>query len=1815
MAQVIINTGNVANDGLGTPLRNAFDQVNYNFTQLFNAGPSGSNIVIANNSITVTNTNGNLRLATNGIGSIVPAANFVPDIPNVRSIGAGTNRFNTIYSQYVNANTGTFAGNVYVAGNLQVTGNVITVNYSNLSVSNVSITLGTGAANAAQATGGGILIPIANANFTYDYSSNRWDSTLPISAPSFIGDGSLLTNVVSVINANALIGNTLASGVNYSNLQSFGTVSGISSTGNISTTGNIYANVFVGNIVTANILSGDGGNISNINALAIMGSIPYALFANSAQTANLAALATQAVNSQNAILAQTANLATYATTAGTATTATYAVQADNANAAIVAGMAYQLASTANISVAGNITTDGYFFGNGAYITGISVVVDASNITFSNTTISTVATLEPIVIKTYDTANSLNNLWTFKPDGTLSAAGNIIVNNNLLFPGNAAVTTTIPGNIIANVNVVALTNGINGNGWSNYLALDSNGNVHIGKNSGNTSGSLIWDGGGSSIYESTTNGLVIASFAQYATIASGLTVQGNAFANNFSTIGNVYAGNVISGAIIANTGAFTNTVSIGSILSVAGNIRTSGNISATGNISASYYFGNGSYLTGVIPNTGNIGFIGDTIYDLNGPTLNNSDLSHGATAGLVIPANGNTQPATLTNIYGNIVLGASLTGAGGISNWTFGGDGKLTFPNGDLTIFSQGGLNSIQADDGKSIGLLSSGSTGGIASVWVEDIGNTGSSNIAAVYANPTPGVAPGSGIVRIAVGQNGGAGPNLWDFNQNGNLTLPYGAVIKDTAGNAVAFGEDAGNSLQGISAVAVGNSAGATSQGIYAVAIGAQTGKTSQGNGAVAVGSTAGFQNQGDIAVAIGTQTGVTSQGVSAVAIGYSTGYDSQGINAVAIGSQTGEFSQGNNAVAIGGSAGSYKQGEFSVAIGRDAGQGGEYTATYVSGAYPTGTTLVVNSTTGIATGMFISGNGFVTDQTVVTVTNSTTLQISASADSAPSGTLTFSGYQGTQAVAVGLFAGNTHQGTQSVAVGVGAGQITQGTESVAVGASAGTNSQGNVAVAVGSGSGQFTQGLAAVAVGYSAGNDQQRQNAVAVGSGSGQNSQGNNAVAIGAGAGTNTQGVAAVAIGYSAGENSQGNNSIILNATGAGLNQTTANTFTVAPVRNDVANVAQVMFYNTTSKEITYGNTISVAGNVAGNYILGNGAFLSGVITSVANINNGNSNVAISAADANVTVSVSGVGNVAVFTPQGLSVTGNITGNYYFGNGSQLTGVVATGVGTLGNLSVTGNANVGNVNTAGNISAVGNITGNYYFGNGINLTGLANITFGSTPPANAIIGDTWIDSTTGIQYVYFNDITGNIWAEMEAQTTYASVGYANLTTNTLNTQVLYNASNAIVGSNNLTFDGTTLSAQGVTVGNALQISGNSILSTSANANLTIDTTGNSAYINMRGGFNLTSYNGNKLMDTVSDTVNFYTPILNSIDSAIDIIGTIDGNTLPPETSGVMLHITGQPTLPSRVYNDGINTYAGYIGRAYNGNVNAPTAILANTIVSRFGSLPYSNVGFPALTTTRIDMVTTENQTSSNLGSQINFWSTPTGSNTIAQTATLNSAALSVTGNVIGGNVIGRGIVNSSNFIANVTSTVSSSANVTLTATSNYNQIITGTAAQNFFLPNATTLIPGTGFLFNVNSSQPTYIYYQDATLFATIPAGGITWFILLSNGTANGSWDRHSSIPSYAGWGSSALAMGGANITGGTNISVTGIVSATGNVIGGNVRASTVNTIPTLYTNLIAVAGSRAFITDGNLIASGNFGNQVSGGGSNTVPVWSNGTNWYIG
>jgi hypothetical protein len=124
-----------------------------------------------------------------------------------------------------------------------------------------------------------------------------------------------------------------------------------------------------------------------------------------------------------------------------------------------------------------------------------------------------------------------------------------------------------------------------------------------------------------------------------------------------------------------------------------------------------------------------------------------------------------------------------------------------------------------------------------------------------------------------------------------------------------------------------------------------------------------------------------------------------------------------------------------------------------------------------------------------------------------------------------------------------------------------------------------------------------------------------------------------------------------------------------------------------NATHGNVLTGGLISATGNVTGNYILGNGALLTGVITSVANINNGTSNVTVVSSNGNVTVGVGGTGNVAVFATTGEYVTGVVSASGNITGGNILTG---------GIISLAGNIYTGNI-----------LTNGYYYANGTAFSG----------------------------------------------------------------------------------------------------------------------------------------------------------------------------------------------------------------------------------------------------------------------------------------------------------------------------------------------------------------------------------------------------------------------------------------------------------------------------------------------------------------------------
>lgn len=104
----------------GESLTTAFTAVNVNFDQLFAAGPVNSNIQIANNTVLTTNTNGNLVLAPNGMGVVQSNVSIVPNTANIRNLGSSTQRWSTVYAQYLDSNQINLANSLSISGTLTV---------------------------------------------------------------------------------------------------------------------------------------------------------------------------------------------------------------------------------------------------------------------------------------------------------------------------------------------------------------------------------------------------------------------------------------------------------------------------------------------------------------------------------------------------------------------------------------------------------------------------------------------------------------------------------------------------------------------------------------------------------------------------------------------------------------------------------------------------------------------------------------------------------------------------------------------------------------------------------------------------------------------------------------------------------------------------------------------------------------------------------------------------------------------------------------------------------------------------------------------------------------------------------------------------------------------------------------------------------------------------------------------------------------------------------------------------------------------------------------------------------------------------------------------------------------------------------------------------------------------------------------------------------------------------------------------------------------------------------------------------------------
>jgi hypothetical protein len=207
MTQNIIDVGAAANDGTGDPLRNAFQAVNNNFTQIFTAGPVDSNIQISGNTISTTVLNANLVLKANGIGYVQSNSSIVPSQDLVLDIGTANLRFNTITAGYFvgngalltgigNGGGGSGASIANGTSNVSIpafSGNVtISVNdYDNVAV----FTANSGVFN-------GNLLPAANVTFNLGSNSQAWNDLYLSGNTIYLGNATVTSNATAVVITN-----------------------------------------------------------------------------------------------------------------------------------------------------------------------------------------------------------------------------------------------------------------------------------------------------------------------------------------------------------------------------------------------------------------------------------------------------------------------------------------------------------------------------------------------------------------------------------------------------------------------------------------------------------------------------------------------------------------------------------------------------------------------------------------------------------------------------------------------------------------------------------------------------------------------------------------------------------------------------------------------------------------------------------------------------------------------------------------------------------------------------------------------------------------------------------------------------------------------------------------------------------------------------------------------------------------------------------------------------------------------------------------------------------------------------------------------------------------------------------------------------------------------------------------------------------------------------------------------------------------------------------------------------------------------------
>ena len=476
-------------------------------------------------------------------------------------------------------------------------------------------------------------------------------------------------------------------------------------------------------------------------------------------------------------------------------------------------------------------------------------------------------------------------------------------------------------------------------------------------------------------------------------------------------------------------------------------------------------------------------------------------------------------------------------------------------------------------------------------------------------------------------------------------------------------------------------------------------------------------------------------------------------------------------------------------------------------------------------------------------------------------------------------------------------------------------------------------------------------------------------------------------------------GNGSTLTSVTGANISGSVsqanyANTANAVAGANVSGSVAQATYANTANAvaganvsgsvaQATYANTANAVA----------GANVSGTVASATTADTVTGN-----AQANIT---------SVGTLSSLSVSGNITGSYILGNGSQLTGLPATygnsNVATLlsafgsNTISTTGNVTSGNLLTGGILSVGGDVT----IGGNLSVAG------------NTITVNTEIVNQT-------ETVTGNITAG-----NVLTAGLVSATGNVTGNYILGNGSQ---------LTGIAASYGNSNVATLLASFGSNTVSTSGNITVgNISTTGN---ISVQANSGIVSSSSNIVFDslgqmilnpgyvTSSGDLDFYT---NSLTNYSELWLHDSGNAVI-STGGAahnwIFDTAGNLSAPGSISTAGNVTAGQFIG-----NGSALTSLTGSNVSGTVANATYATSAGSATTATTAGTVTTNAQPN------------------ITSVGTLSS--VSVTANVTGGNVLTGGIISSTGNITggNISATAHTGTTVSVTGNITGGNILTGGA------------------------------------------------------------------------------------------------------------------------------------------------------------------------